>query len=68
MLVCWVQFGLFSDTRQKNESTSDGVVKMEDIGSEMVQQASDDSSPSPSDSSNNIDDFAFNVNDLGNLQ
>uniref|UniRef100_A0A158R662 C2H2-type domain-containing protein n=1 Tax=Syphacia muris TaxID=451379 RepID=A0A158R662_9BILA len=47
---------------QKNESTSDS--KLEDIGSEIVQQASDDSSPSPSDSSNNVDDFTFNVNDL----
>lgn len=47
----------------KNESCVENEDKMEDLSNE-VEKNSDDSSPSPSDSSNNIDEFSYNANDL----
>lgn len=47
----------------KNDSCVENDEKMEDINNEM-EKNSDDSSPSPSDSSNNVDEFSYNSNDL----
>lgn len=49
---------------QKNESLVEVDEKMEEVNNEIGKN-SDDSSPSPSDSSNNVDEFSCSANDLG---
>ncbi|VDM14606.1 unnamed protein product [Wuchereria bancrofti] len=51
--------------RSKNDSVTEFGDNLEDGSIELAEKNSSESSPSPSDSSNNVDDTTYTVADLG---